>query len=832
MIALLLSTALALAAPLQEAELQAAWDASADLTVGEDTVFRDATGLTLDLDGDTLTFTDGILVPVAPASSEEPWNDVLGYVVVGAGELTVTFEDQGQADAFGNHRVRNLGEEVAAVAPMVSSRTWKTPVTRALVLTARPGLLMPAMDQPILADDDHNYAEAAREADKLLKRRAELHEGGQDPMRLVRADALMGQQLGIDLTDARALIDVDTDVPLKLDPDAKHTGGYARDSWVTVLLDQSGLWSDRNRRVVASLGETSSGRGTWRTFATAPLPRSGGADDTTSPPAAPVGWSPGEAHPKLSFDVAKGKNEVTVQGAARLEMAPHGGPMAWMVVDVPYVDARDGSWALEGIEFSVGGQPVPALILEAPSHSMWDQGYVRSNNLVLLGRAIQPDEKITVGVKWHDTWPWNNLTSVTGQAQNLGRGSGLQSAIPGISPGRVGSPWRFETLVDVPEDGPITASVSGLTTKEWTENGRRYTLSSHQATEAMWPDVAVGEWTTLTAPPREGLPSLRVHLFPEEGETALKGIAAETWQVITYYQQLLPPFPYEELELFQSPDMWFGFVWIAPHAMVAITQAKVVTGMRKYFTDDAPSLSEGVLAHEIAHQYWGHVARPGSINDFWIAETFAELYSCLYVRAAYGEAAWDSRMDDYREKWEDMGYTQRASLTDAYESPAQPQIVYNYGPYVMGVMLRQRLGDQAFLGGLNALLAAKPEQAMATEEIQLALEAASGKDLDAFFDFWVEGGHIPSLELTWEEVPEGKGKKVVGTIASDVPFGSFDVPVVVDAGKGSVLAWVTVDDGQGRFETDELPGGAKAKVKVSLDPDGAVLAVARKVRHK
>jgi aminopeptidase N len=246
---------------------------------------------------------------------------------------------------------------------------------------------------------------------------------------------------------------------------------------------------------------------------------------------------------------------------------------------------------------------------------------------------------------------------------------------------------------------------------------------------------------------------------------------------------------------------------------------------------DDNHLVHRVYAHELAHQYWGHLAPPASIEDFWIAETFSEVFSCMYVGAAFDPKECASEMKDKRLYWEarDPGPLATASLSRAYSTFRQPRVVYDYGPYLFAEMLRPRLGKEAFFGALDLLLTEHPHEPVTTERLQQYLEAASGQDLSDFFDFWVHSGFVPHLQLSWTV----DGSDVVGEVTSDVPFGTFDVAVRVWDPKGDETkqAWaqVQVVDGVGRFVVPR-PGPAK-RLKIELDPDLRTLARSRAVKR-
>jgi len=328
-------------------------------------------------------------------------------------------------------------------------------------------------------------------------------------------------------------------------------------------------------------------------------------------------------------------------------------------------------------------------------------------------------------------------------------------------------------------------------------------------------------------------------------------------RVINVYSRFLGPFPWSELELFQAPDMFFGYTWIAPHGMVNLQETRVTSssGVESAFRDGTPHMEAGVLAHELAHQYWAHTARAAHISEGWVNETFSETFACLYVDLAFGpaedkqgvreeERAFEARMLKYKELWEELvPEGTYASLPRAYESRYQPQIVYNYGPYVMHKMLRRRVGDFAFFSTLDRFLNDNRQQYVAYEQliaafkdtaialdsdpahgpIPMAMELGMSSEdyLDAFFDYWVVDGMIPNVTATWSH----DGGSLRGTLTSDVPFGTFDVPVRIMDGKKQVgETWVAVIDGEGSFEV--VVADSK-KLKVQIDPDGWILARSR-----
>lgn len=445
---------------------------------------------------------------------------------------------------------------------------------------------------------------------------------------------------------------------------------------------------------------------------------------------------------------------------------------------------------------------------------------------VILPTPLAIGEEVVIKVNWKDTWPYDQ-GGCEGELA-VGSGSGVQAMLPSFTTGLPGNPWPFRARLHVPEGSKLVGALSGDTQGEGTEGGWRWVEAAHETGPASWAYAAVGRWRSTIEPARAGLPAVRTHLLSSLGADE-STFAPEVRRVAGFFQRWLPSYPLKEIEVVESPSRCGGFVWIAPHGLVNL-QRMIITGetVASSPRDHQPELESGIFAHELAHQYWGHQIGPASIEDFWIAETFAEVYACMYVGAAFSAKHCTVRLDEASRIWSDVK-SPPASLTQAYRSGSQPDIVYRYGPVLFHRMLRLRIGDLAYFGALDLLQIEHAREPTTTERLEAYMSGASQQDLTPFFDFWVRGGHIPSLRLAWEPIEEGGTTKVVGTVTSDVPFGTFDVAVRVTWADGTET-WprVVVTDGTGQLET----AGSVGVTAVRLDPDELTLARTRSVGRR
>ena len=328
--------------------------------------------------------------------------------------------------------------------------------------------------------------------------------------------------------------------------------------------------------------------------------------------------------------------------------------------------------------------------------------------------------------------------------------------------------------------------------------------------------ISLGRWTSAMEPATGAFPQLRVHVDPAEAAT-LPTFAPFIRTVLAYYQQLLPALPSAELDVVQSPDGYGSFRWTSVSELITLQQ--MVTVGESSIRALQPHLEESVLAHEIAHQWWGGAVDTRWVEDRWLVESLAEAYACLFVSAAYGPKTCTIREDQWRATWEATAPARDASPRRASDTGAWRPIAYEYGPYVVLRMIRPAVGEEALFGGLDAWARTYlGTNDASVYSLQAALEATSGQDLGDFFDYWLDAGFVPAVSVAWDAA----GVEVT----SDVPFGTFDLPIRVTGADGERTVMVRVADGAGTASFSAPIRG------IEVDPDHRVLRSATRVRKR
>ena len=165
--------------------------------------------------------------------------------------------------------------------------------------------------------------------------------------------------------------------------------------------------------------------------------------------------------------------------------------------------------------------------------------------------------------------------------------------------------------------------------------------------------------------------------------------------------------------------------------------------------------SRGLIAHELAHQWFGNKITCGSWQDIWLNEGFATYLSGLVIEHLDGESSFNS--------WKQQKVNSITSQTSgSVYVPAEDtlsvnrvfssRLSYNKGSMVLH-MLRQKIGDDLFFESLQNYLS-EPDfsygYAVSSEFIS-SVEATTEQDLNEFFDDWLFKEGYPSYSASWEQ---------------------------------------------------------------------------------
>ena len=161
--------------------------------------------------------------------------------------------------------------------------------------------------------------------------------------------------------------------------------------------------------------------------------------------------------------------------------------------------------------------------------------------------------------------------------------------------------------------------------------------------------------------------------------------------------------------------------------------------------------SDPLVAHELAHQWWGDLLTCRDWSHAWLNEGFATYFEALWCEEDKGadEFAWNLRQDRMAIIDEDSRSYRRPIVTNKYRAPIElfDRHLYEKGSVVLH-MLRRTVGDELFFKSLNLYCTRHRGHNVITQDLQRAFEDATGRNLDFFFDQWVYKEGHPELEIS------------------------------------------------------------------------------------
>lgn len=190
---------------------------------------------------------------------------------------------------------------------------------------------------------------------------------------------------------------------------------------------------------------------------------------------------------------------------------------------------------------------------------------------------------------------------------------------------------------------------------------------------------------------------------------------------------------------------------------------------------------EALMAHEIAHQWFGNSASEANWYHIWLSEGFATYWTHLYFESKYGIPAFQKRMVADRSAIVGSGpFTKLAIVDPRIQDLNQLLNVNSYqkGGWVLH-MLRCKLGNDLFYKGIRAYYARYQFGNALSEDLQAVMENTSGQNLNAFFQQWLYRPGFPELDVVWAWK---KGKKEITLTVTQTQAGTaFEFPLEITA---------------------------------------------------
>jgi aminopeptidase N len=431
--------------------------------------------------------------------------------------------------------------------------------------------------------------------------------------------------------------------------------------------------------------------------------------------------------------------------------------------------------SLTKVDFDFGDMPIDSvLIAGAPVN--FDRAPGTLN--VILSRPAARGDKLTITINYHGH-PKDGLIFAKDR-------DGKPSATGDNWPNRV---HYWIPCLDHPSaKATVTFTVAAPQRYEVLANGRFITLNGNAATShwkfeeakpipAYCMVVVLNQGAIINSPDKS-ITNLLYNVPQSNREYASKGFSPAA-SALAFFSQTIAPYPYEKLALIVGATR-FGGMENSSAIVFTSTLFDPRPNDKMSARFGIPTRIEDVVAHEIAHQWFGDSVTESTWADLWLSEGFATYFAGLFIEKYDGEDAFREYMRTAADRY--FRYEQQTN-TPIHDTTTQDLMRllnpnnYEKGAWVLH-MLRKRLGDDAFFRGLRIYYNAHHESNATTGDLRGALEKASGKNLKEFFARWVYGAGHPRYQIKWGL---GRSEKALTVTVNQVQAGqTFLDPIPIE----------------------------------------------------
>jgi len=351
-------------------------------------------------------------------------------------------------------------------------------------------------------------------------------------------------------------------------------------------------------------------------------------------------------------------------------------------------------------------------------------------------------------------------------------------------------------------------------------DGRRLTHWRQSVPIASWLNaLGVAQFSSHHAGLVKGV-ELQTWVYRQEREAGPSWFETTARQALEFFSEEIGPYSYEKLANVEAA----GFGGGTEHASaIFYGENSIVTNPA---TGVARPVNTGLIAHEIAHQWFGDAVTEKDWDDVWLSEGFATYFTLLFTEHYQGRDAFVAGLQRSREQVFTLEkkspgvavlHNNLADMKNVLN-----QIIYQKGGWTLH-MLRGLMGTEKFRAGIRDYYKRYRDGSASTEDFRRVMEENSGLELSWFFEQWLARAGSPVVEGTW--VYDAQTKRVVIELTQVQSGEVYRLPLEV----GLTL------DGTPKIEKIEMTrkqqrfdiAADKEPVAVALDPNTRVLMEAR-----
>ena len=217
-----------------------------------------------------------------------------------------------------------------------------------------------------------------------------------------------------------------------------------------------------------------------------------------------------------------------------------------------------------------------------------------------------------------------------------------------------------------------------------------------------------------------------------------------TVDMLQFFSDHIAPYPWAKY----SQSMVDTFGGGMENTSATTEGASAIIDAREF--EDRKAATDSLIAHEMAHQWFGDLVTCADWRHTWLNEGFATYFEALWEEHAYGRDTFE---------WKELQAARFMTLGPASQASVVPQtdtqvsgpysLIYNKGGWSLH-MLRGQLGDAAFWKAIQHYAKKFSYQNATTNDFVEAVSEATGKDVEWLFDQYVYRPGFPEFEVSWD----------------------------------------------------------------------------------
>jgi aminopeptidase N len=293
---------------------------------------------------------------------------------------------------------------------------------------------------------------------------------------------------------------------------------------------------------------------------------------------------------------------------------------------------------------------------------------------------------------------------------------------------------QIEFFVSAPKKYEVIANGSLVSVDSTNEILNTYHYSSNIELPTKVMVIGVADFKTKTFESVENIP-VSGWVYKNNASKALYDLEIAP-KVLAYFINFIGSYPFEKLANVQSTTRYGGM----ENAGCIFYDEDALNGNRS---------SESLIAHEIAHQWFGNSATEEDWEHIWLSEGFATYFANLYLEYIEGDEAFKNQMESDRQRVVSFNKNFKAPLVDENYKDLEDLLnpnSYQKGSWVLH-MLRQEIGDSLFKESIRRYYDDFKLKNANSQDFQSVVEEVTGKDWSAFFNQWVYSEGHPKIRI-------------------------------------------------------------------------------------